>query len=62
MAWGGGGGITTKMVICTKNYLLQDSPKGALLVHCFELFVVVCHCFEFIEKINIIPIFCLCLF
>lgn len=37
MALGGGGGITTKMVICTKNYLVQDSPKWALLVHRFEI-------------------------
>ncbi len=55
MAWGGGGGITTKMVICTKNYLLQDSPKGALLVHCFELFVVVLNCLSlFVIALNLL--------
>ena len=37
MALGGGSGISAKMVICTKNYLLQDSPKGANMVHSFEI-------------------------
>ena len=37
MALGGGSGISLKIRNCTKNYLLQDSPKGALLVHRFEI-------------------------